>query len=147
VTLKGGKKNPFQGRVTKIMTGANCMCYSNLNSNGYENKVKRHLEQVGMDPESFQVGPRAWGTRVTGLPLVEHTKDGEKKNYLEVIFLKAGEVQYLLDGRPVDPKILEGLPEDGPAQAGLPQEKKVHIRTFDLSNITALRLDGKELTT
>jgi hypothetical protein len=51
-----------------------------------------------------------------------------------------------LDGVEVDPSIIEGLPEDGPAQAGLPQEKKVHIRTFALDSIRAIRVDGMEIS-
>ena len=29
VKLKGGKKNPMQGRVTKVMRNASTMCFSN----------------------------------------------------------------------------------------------------------------------
>ena len=35
VKLKGGKKNPMQGRVTKVMRNASTMCFSNNKTNGY----------------------------------------------------------------------------------------------------------------
>lgn len=139
VTLKGGKKNPQQGRVTKLMTGANVMCFSNKNGSAYAAMVQRRLAQEGKDPESFELSPRAWGQRIPGTCFVEHNG----KHYVEVIFLRAGAVQYLLDGQPVDAAAIEGLPDKREGdQGGL--ENKVVIRTFALDSIVALRVDGKE---
>lgn len=139
VVLKGGKKNPQQGRVTKQMTGATVMCFSNTNGSAYNAMVLRRLEQEGKDPSTFELGPRAWGQRIAGTPFVEHNG----KHYLEVIFLRAGAVQYRLDGNPVDETAIEGLPEKREGeQGGL--ENKVVIRTFAMDSITALRANGKE---
>lgn len=139
VTLTGGKKNPQQGRVTKRMTGATVMCFSNTNGSAYDAMVKRRLEAEGKDPATFELSPRAWGTRIAGTPFVEH----KGAYYLEVIFLRAGAVQYLLDGKEVDISEIEGLPEKREGeQGGL--ENKVVIRTFALDSIVALRADGKE---
>lgn len=139
VTLTGGKKNPQQGRVTKRMTGATVMCFSNTNGSAYDAMVKRRLEAEGKDPATFELSPRAWGNRIVGTPFVEH----KGAHYLEVIFLRAGAVQYLLDGKEVDVSEIEGLPEKREGeQAGL--ENKVVIRTFALDSIVALRADGKE---
>ena len=130
VKLKGGKKNPQQGRVTKAMTGATVMCFSNTNGSSYNAMVQRRLEAEGKDPNSFELSPRAWGERVAGTPFVAH----KGKTYLEVIFMQAGTVQYKLDGQPVDASEIEGLPERSEgAQGGL--ENKVVIRTFDIENI------------
>ncbi|MDV7396332.1 hypothetical protein RZS08_33365, partial [Arthrospira platensis SPKY1] len=49
VVLKGGQKNPQQGRITKQMTGATVMCFSNTNGSAYDAMVKRRLEQEGKD--------------------------------------------------------------------------------------------------
>jgi len=139
VTLKGGKKNPQQGRVTKQMTGANVMCFANKNGSAYAAMVQRRLTQEGKDPASFELGPRAWGQRIPNTCFVEHNG----KHYVEVIFLRAGAVQYLLDGQAVDAAQIEGLPDKREGdQGGL--EDKVVIRTFALDSIVALRVDGKE---
>ena len=138
VKLTGGKKNAQQGRVTKRMTGAQVMCFTNSKTNAYDAMVRRRLEAEGKDPDSFELGPRAWGQRIVGTPFVEHNG----KHYLEVIFLKSGSVQYLLDGQPVDETAIEGLPDRKEGdQAGL--ENKVVIRTFALDSIVELRAAGQ----
>jgi hypothetical protein len=140
VPLKGGKKNIHQGRVTKHMTGATVMCFTNQKGSAYEAMVRRRLEQEGRDP-NFEVGPRAWGTRITGTPFVEHR--GEY--YLEVLFLKSGDISYLLDGLVVAKSAIQGL--ESPAvsensQGGL--ENRVQIRSFSLESVLALRANGRE---
>lgn len=142
VTLLGGRKNPLQGRVTKRMEGAQVMVFQNKNVNGYEAMVQRRLAAEGKDPASFELGPRAWGERIPNLPVVKHEKDGQVKFYLEVIFLRGGRTQYMVDGIPCDKSTIEGLkePTEG-AQGGL--DNKVIIRTFAVENITELRVDGK----
>jgi hypothetical protein len=138
VKLTGGKKNPQQGRVTKQMTGAQVMCFTNSKTNAYDAMVRRRLEAEGKDPDSFELGPRAWGTRIAGTPFVEHNG----KHYLEVLFMRAGAVQYLLDGQLVDESAIQGLPERKEGeQAGL--ENKVVIRTFSLDSIVELRAMGQ----
>lgn len=142
-SLKGGKKNPLQGRVTKRMTGASLMVFQNKNANGYENMVRRRLEAEGKNPD-FEVGPRQWGERIDNLPIVKHEKDGAVKYYLEVIFLKPGKVQFFLDGAPIDRADVIGLDEkpDDSGQGGL--DNKVIIRTFAADSVTAIRVDGQE---
>ncbi len=142
VTLTGGKKNPQQGRVTKRMIGASVMCFQNKSVNGYEAMVQRRLVAEGKDPASFTLGPRAWGTRIPNMPIVEHLKDGATKYYLEVIFMHPGKSEYLLDGVVVPASAIEGLKDnDTGEQGGL--NNKVVIRTFAADSITELRVDGK----
>lgn len=137
VKLKGGKKNIQQGRVTKRVTGSNVMVFQNKKTNGYDSMVKRRLEKEGKDPTSFELSPRTWGTRLQGVPFVEHNG----KYYLEVIFLHSGDVEYLLDGQPIDPDKIDGLPPRGPEgkQGGL--EDKVIIRTYSVESIKAITID------
>jgi hypothetical protein len=145
VKLTGGRANPQQGRVTKQMTGAQVMVFQNRNINGYEAMVRRRLESEGKDPATFQLGQRAWGQRVANSPIVVHKKGEDVKYYLEVIFLRAGRVQYLLDGAPVAASDIQGLSEvkkDPDAQGGL--DNQVVIRTFALDSITHVRIDGQE---
>lgn len=144
VKLGGGKKNPYQGKLIKRMIGANVMLFSNTNMNSYSNMVKRRLEKEGKNPEEFTVGPRAWGERVENMPLVKH-KD---ETYLEVIFLKAGNVEYVMDGNIIDkPEEIEGFPTvkaTGGEQGGL--EDKVIIRTFNVNSITGIRANGQSFS-
>lgn len=134
--LLGGKKNPFQGRVRKIMSGASVMVFQNKTKNGYFEMVKRRLEQEGKAPESFELSPRSWGTRLDNMPFVEH----KGEYYLEVIFLKSGDVHYEVDGIITLKDQIEGLTDKEEAeQGGL--EDKVIIRTFKLSSITSITIN------
>jgi hypothetical protein len=136
VKLLGGKKNPMLGRVTKVMKGGNVLLFSNSNSNGYNNMVRRRLEKEGKNPEGFKLGKRVWGERVPETPMVLHK--GEL--YMEAIFNQAPtQVQYLLDGEPIAKEDIIGLkekPEEG-KQGGL--SDKVVIRTYKLSSIRKLK--------
>jgi hypothetical protein len=138
VALKGGKKNPMQGRVVKVMRDANVMVFQNKNTNGYANMVARRLEKEGKDSSTFQLSPRVWGHRIAGTPIVEH-KD---KKYVEVIFLASGEVSYELDGKPIGRDKIVGLEvgESDPSQGGL--DNKVIVRTFAEDSITEVKIGG-----
>ena len=144
VTLRGGKDNPHQGRITKRMVGARVMVFQNKTVNGYEAMVQRRLLQEGKDPASFELQPRKWGTRIPNMPIVEHEKDGCVNYYLEVIFLAAGEVEYKCDGLPIAKDDILGLIECVPApdsQGGL--DNKVIVRSFKADSITEVRIDGR----
>ena len=145
VTLKGGKKNPLQGRVHKVTLGSTVMCFQNKYTNGYENMVRRRLEQEGKDPDSFKLSPRVWGTRVPEMPIVVHEKDGVVKHYLEVIFMHAGTSHYYMDtpDNTISKDMIIGLEaprHSGKGQAGL--NDRVIIRTYDIASITALRINN-----
>jgi hypothetical protein len=138
VPLTGGKKNPMQGRVTKLMTGANVMVLSNQKTNAYAAMIERRLAAEGRDPQSFQLSARAWGTRIPDMPIVEHNGS----YYLEVIFLRPGTVEYFLDGAPIAKQDIEGMKEaTAGEQGGL--SNKVIIRTFAAESITEVRVDSK----
>lgn len=145
VSLKGGKKNPFQGRVTKRTSNNQVMLFTNEKSNGYENMVKRRLEAEGKDPSSFTVGSLPWGKRVENSPFIEHNG----KHYLQVIFNKPGSSAYYVDGVEVDPETIEGLPEKKePSEdnkQGLSAENQVVVRTFAIDSIESIRVLGEEV--
>jgi hypothetical protein len=137
VKLTGGKKNPLQGRVTKKTTGSNVMVFQNKKGgNSYQNMINRRLEKEGKIP-TFEVGPRAWGTRIEGTPFISHND----QTYLEVIFLHSGKSEYLVDGKEFDGEI-EGLPvktESEESQEGL--SNKVIIRAVNCDNIQAVTIN------
>lgn len=139
--LKGGKANEMQGKVRKVMIGANVMVFSMKNGgSAYENMVQRRLAQEGKDPASFELGERAWGVRIAGTPFVEHKGD----LYLEVIFLKPGKSHYEYGARPIAASEIVGLEEakiGEEQQGGL--DNKVIIRTFKADSIMAVTINGK----
>lgn len=137
VKLTGGKANPHQGRVTKQVFGSNVMVFSNTNTNAYENMVNRRLSNEGKS--NFELSPRQWGERERGTPFVNHNG----KTYLEVIFLKAGEVYYRLDGNDLPKDLVKGMPERSQEaeQGGL--DHKVIIRTYAVESIISLTVDKK----
>jgi hypothetical protein len=120
------------------VTGSNVIIFQNKHSNGYANMVERRLIEEGKDPASFKLSERAWGVREHGTPFVTH--NGE--DYLEVIFLKCGDVKYLVDGVETDPSTIEGLdltPKKEAEQGGL--DNKVIIRTYKCDSIRAITVD------
>src|SRR6185369_4321349 len=129
-TLLGGKGNPQQGRVTKILRDASVMVFQNKRSNAYENMVRRRLALEGKEPFDWELGPRSWGTRIPETPIIEHEKDGVLFYYLEVIFLKPGKTTLLLDNNLVHRDDILGLKDhtdtDPDSQGGL--DNKVVIR-------------------
>lgn len=138
VKLSGGKANVMQGKVKKCCVGSNVMVFQNKTTNGYANMVEKRLIAEGKNPESFELQPRSWGTRIENTPLVFHEE--KEQYYLEVIFIKAGEVSYLLDGKPIKKELVEGLPEskeyDG--QGGL--DNKVIIRSYKIDSISRITI-------
>lgn len=145
-TLKmlGGKKNPYQGRVEKIVKNASIMLASSAAL--YFNTVNRRLAEEGKGP--YEVKPRKWGERVGDTPYIHHVQaDGTERYYLDMIFNKAGEVMYTLDGSEIrDPlilaEILSYIPDREEAdQGGL--DNKVIIRSVALANILGIRVNGK----
>lgn len=137
-TLAGGKKNPMQGQIRKVMIGANVMIFQNKNGSAYDAMVRRRLVAEGKDPDTFQLGERKWGERRTGTPFIEH--NGQL--YLEVIFLRPGKVEYKRGVRPIAAADVEGLKQhDEAEQGGL--DNKVIIRTINVDNIKRIVVDGQ----
>lgn len=142
-TMSGNRAvpNPHFGHITKRQTGSSVMVFQNKRVNGYENMVRKRLLEEGFDPDSFVLSPRRWGVRIPNMPIVEH-EDG---TYLEVIFLRPGPVEYMLDGEPIARNEVIGIREYGPSpssQGGL--LNKVHLRVFSFDSITRLRIANTE---
>ena len=141
VKLKGGKKNPLQGRVTKRVRAQVMLAARGGDDAAYARKVNRGLEAEGKPPV-FRPQPRIWGQRADNVPLVFHNGS----TYLEAIFLRVLEQVVYVDGVPFDgdPATIEGWPEKPKEgeQGGL--EEKVIIRTIKEDNIISLRVAGRE---
>lgn len=81
-------------------------------------------------PADFTPGPRKWGTKVAGTPLVEH----KGQLYLEYHVAEVLETAYELDGRPIDAAALGPWSRSQPADA-------FPIRTVKLANVVGLLAD------
>lgn len=137
-TLDGDTRNPHYGMVTKRITGCNVIVFQNKSTNGYASMVKRRLVAEGKDPEEFQLSAPRWGKRLPNLPVVEHC--GEY--YLEVIVLHPGQIEWLLNRKPVDRSSIMGLRSTiQPSQGGL--SNKVVIRRFAFSSLTSIRINNR----
>ena len=138
VKLTGGKKNIQQGRVQKQVIGSRVQIFQNKSVNAYEAKVKRELAKEGQLTSNFKLSPRQWGERIKDVPYVEH----KGNYYLEVIFIKSGEVTYLLDGAPIDKADVIGIPVvKASGQGGL--KDQVIIRTYACNSIVGIRVLGQ----
>lgn len=138
VDLKGGKKNPMKGRVTKHTTGNRVQLFTS--HKGYKNMVNRRLEAEGK-VANFEPAALRWGTRVDDSPLIEHNG----KFYLQCIFIKGGESTYKLDNKVIDKADIEGLDEKEvtSGRQGLEDENSVIVRTFALDSIREIRMMGQ----
>ena len=148
VKLKGGKKNPMLGRVTKHCSGSNVLLSSNLSKSYYETMVQKRLVKEGQDPSQFELKPRTWGQRIPTTPFIHHVKDGKDEYYLEVIFRHPPkETVYKFDGELIDKKDIIGLDatKEESEQGGL--EDKVIIRSYNLNSIKRVKCGNLSVET
>jgi hypothetical protein len=118
------------------------MVSTNKNGSVYERMVNKRLDAEGKDAD-FEVGKRAWGTRIGATPFIEHNG----KKYLEVFFIRAGQTHYLLDGAPVAKHDILGMPSTSvseESQGGL--ENQVVVRTIALDNIRSITCNKQVYT-
>lgn len=149
VKLKGGKKNPHQGRITKKTIDSNVILFSNTKDSGYVSIIRKRMLSEGKDPDTFEPKARAWGTRIGSSPFIEHNG----KYYLECFFISPGRTTYYLDGEEIAKEDIEGLEDKAKttesdkyieSQGGI--ENKVVVRTFSLDSIVSIALKGELIT-
>ncbi len=87
VNGRGSALNPFFDTVRKRTTGAVGLLASDKLSSAYENMVRKRQVDTGREAD-FQVGERAWGTKVAGTPLTFNEKNG--KYYLNYMAAQKG---------------------------------------------------------
>lgn len=133
--LKGGSRNPFQGKVRKVMQNASVMVFNNAHT--YETMVRNRLKREGKDPDSFSMQSRTWGERIPNTPFVEY----KGRYYLEVIILNPGRIFFTVEGVEVPPSKIKGLEYPPEAdQGGL--SNKIVIRTYAVENIRVVKFHG-----
>ena len=85
-TLSGGKKNPMQGRVSKLHTHFLAMVFSNAVKNSYEVMVNKRRKEEGLEGV-FEAGKLTWGTKIENTACIEH----KGNYYLQTIQFQTAE--------------------------------------------------------
>lgn len=117
--------------LLKVMKGERVILFTNKKSSGYENMVRRRLEQAGRDPESFKVGDLPWGERVPETPLILH----KGVYYLQSVLLYPGKSEYSIGGLTVEPSAF-GLRE---------RVNPVLVNAYKLESISRITLLGETI--
>jgi hypothetical protein len=141
ITVNGERQpNPHFDRVKKRTTGLNVMIFSNQNSNGYENMVRKRLVAEGKDPNTFVLSERKWGVRIAGTPFVEH----KGQTYIEVIMLRDPRSStFHIGSKQIDYDDIHGQKKTTKAaQGGL--DNSVIIRTFKTESIVAITINKQK---
>jgi len=97
--LKGGKKNPQQGRVVKVSTATVTLTEPGT-------YAKRMVKEGEWD-SSDEIQGRKWGIRRGATCIIDH----KGLEYVESLIEDIPEVDYFLDGKKVDKSEIVGLPE------------------------------------
>lgn len=126
--------------IRKVSKGERVILFTNKHSSGYENMVKRRLEEAGKDPDTFALGDLPWGTRLPNSPLIEN----KGKYYLQCIRLTEGRAQYFIGNREVREPSHLMLRERRPTQ-GLPKSDAVEVACYRLDHIERIAVMGDEL--
>lgn len=122
VKLTGGKKNEQQGRITKTVKDMPVL----LVGPGTYQRVRRESGD-----EEFEAKARKWGIR-NEQGLIEH--NGQL--YVEYIAKGRGQVQFMLDGQPIDKSQVVGLP---PTTTQSDINTGVILRALNIESIIAIR--------
>lgn len=125
----------------KTVEGENVLLFTNKNSSGYENMVRRRLKAAGLDPDSFRLGPLPWGTRLPDTPIIEH----KREYYIQTICVRPGKVRAFIGLREVDPADLPWLKGHENSGQGLPKGDQVVVKTYALRSIKTLTLKGVKI--
>jgi hypothetical protein len=131
--------------IKKVTTGDKVILFASLRgASGYEGMIKRRLEQLGISPDAYTVGPLPWGSRVGNLPLIQY----KGFYYLQVVQLSEGEEKYFLFNTEIPKEQLDkfGLTKRKPqGPSCLPENKRPVIQTIALEHIKSIRLLGWEI--
>lgn len=139
VTLRGGKKNPLQGKVVKRTIGSNVVICQNKSGSSYVNIVRKRLQKEGIDPNLFEPGESKWGTRIPETPFIEH----KGKIYLEVVFIKSGSVINYVNGKVTPTDEIEGYPQVRHPHTQEMLTNKVVLRRYSVDSIDRITIGGK----
>lgn len=135
--------NPFAMPVTKRSHINGIINWSY--SNSVNNQRCREEQPIGADGEveQFVAKPRRWGTRMAGLPFVEHTNKQEQyKQYLEVKVERSLAHQYFdANGNTLtDEQVAPFLPKKSKPKTQK-TDKEIFCRDYTMSNVQTVQLN------
>ena len=129
--------------IRKVSRGERVIIFRTNGGSGYEGMVKRRLEEAGINPDSFKVGPLPWGERVDDLPLISCNGN----YYLQCIQTSPGEAFYFLgmtDQRIDDPSAF-GVKRRRAYNQMLSPEREVLVNTYRIDGIQRIAMLGEEV--
>lgn len=130
--VKLPKGNALHGRLKKVSE-----VNAQINFN-YKNAVNNRRKIEGKETD-FETSGRTWGTKDGNCSIIENK--GIK--YLNVRVLKSLDASYLLDGKPVKKEdVAQHLPAKKSSSDKQDLEKEVIVRTYTLSNIKEVTING-----
>jgi hypothetical protein len=124
--------------VIKVTVGTRVILFTNKETNGYEEMVRRRFIEAGKDPSDFVLGDLPWGERIPDTPLI--TCRGFY--YLQTVVLEPGKSTCYVGNEEVDPE--DFLPSRRTNQ-GLSKEDEVVVATYRLDHIDRIALMGEVL--
>ncbi len=142
VKLKGG--NPWGGKVKQ---------HQNLNGAigfKYINSVNRQEAKFGTEITE-QAKPRIWGTPSENGIVINHTKDGEQKHYLQVKVESRPDADNSFyynteTGERIEKSQIaewKYASKRSSTQANLPEDVEIIVRDIDFNNIKEIKLGGE----
>lgn len=128
--------------IRKETKGERIILFTNKHSSGYENMVRRRLEEAGKNPDSFVLGDLPWGVRLPNSPLIKNEATG--RYYLQCIRLAEGQSRYFIGDREVsEPSGL--MLRKRRTNQGLPSGEEVEVSCYRLDRIERIALMGETL--
>lgn len=142
------RNNPFAAKdaadrmlARKITIARGCIGFR------YQSSVRRQQAREGKAKADFVAGPRKWGSRIKGTPLVSHTggPDGRQLLYLEVKIEHRGEKYFDRNtGQSIPLETIQ--PHLRSCESRQPIRRPVILRDYRLTNLAELTLDGTRYT-
>jgi hypothetical protein len=127
--------------IQKVTRGERVILFTNKKVSGYENMVRRRLEEAGKNPDNFVLGDLPWGSRVPNSPLIEN----KGKFYLQCIRLKEGRSRFFIGDREIqNPRGL--MLKKRRTNQGLLEGEEVEVACYKLENIQKIALMDETLT-
>jgi len=135
-TVKNGelvkpKTNGTEGRISKA---SRCQVLLNVSYGNMVNNQRGRETAIGEFMEEFEPEPRKWGERLFGCTLVLH----RDKYYLETMILRSFDVQWYLDGVPVDSATVKPFMHDKKRAATQKTAKEIMVRDWGMETIRQL---------
>ncbi len=147
MTIKGctfasidAETQPFKG-CRRETRNEQVILFTNKHGSGYENMVKRRLEQAGKDPDGFSVGDLPWGERIPNSPIIHH----KGLLYLQTILLRPGVERCFIGNQEVPVADVNALMGKKWNNQGLPEGKAVVVKTYNIENLQRISVVGEEV--